>query len=734
MEKFRGIPFKCLPREGQIRLANQLDQDDGLGKDYMVFAQTLEKKCHFSFGIVDFDALKVLRSRKHPSATLALFDQYYANNSKKITLDLVYLVLQEMGLDDCTAVLDELWEDINKRHLSTKCKPYYADRQFNDQRCSCDSCKPLHTEDHENVPSDNTQGFCHPPTTSYNSTTSQPLRMNLEPPMLNCPQSLHSNLYSRIHPDERDRLLFPSPQVVHCPPQNNPVTVYPDQHMMHIHQANMLNSREHESFPQEVRNWVQRGPAVSPVVPKYRVPDNEARYSPHTGHPPQNSTSTVQLPYYPGSSLKTPVTQVSTFPGPETGVIPKKPWEKLSASDSCVLSPLAKQYRADNRHCLQRVNSSPHSYSSFAHYQNEPQTLKSNCGDYRRQPSQVNDLGRDTQLKQVNDRQCTCPPSVRTEYSNSATANGYQNGKYPPNDWCPYPPSDIEDDEEEQTKLLELDGSSSSNLMSQCTCQSLAQNDAIRRPSNKSDAERRYSDPPESLSSSDNCSVPLHVKRSSSEEELKRNNLSPQGSVGIQKVQRLIKLFLTFADDSEEHMEEVLTFGAQLKEMGYSVKCDMFDQTIQKLIKQPVSSEMQNSMQQFFSNSYDWLDYQIQNSAFLVFCISPKYFQYVRPQEQIYGYNTVTSHSVGGVHGVTVGAQPNDCHLHTKYIYNQACSEHFQTLSQNKRFFPVLFPKSGASRNHIPSIFKSTLIFNYPDPNNSLLNFLHSQLTERCNQ
>ncbi|OWF50536.1 uncharacterized protein LOC110450234 [Mizuhopecten yessoensis] len=711
-DKFRGIPLIHLPVAQQIRLANRLDQDDGSGKDYFVFAQTLEKMCGFKFGIAEYNALKVLRSVPHASPTLLLFNRYYIPNPN-ITLELVYMVLQEMELEDCTAVLEESFPEIEQRYKSGECRPFDGNLNGqNEHRCRCESCRQHDSTECRTFSSANTLHHCHLPNSNGKTarTTCRSQREPLEFSSLHCPvsntssehprhQSLHPNLESVARPP----FAFPP---VHHSQQNNHQAVHQNEYSMLLHNQDTLNIRQRNTPSQGGQNWIRRGP--------------------------QMSTSTLQLPFYQGSSLKTPVTQAYTQPGPETGAIPKQLREYSSYPDDSPLSPLEKQNRADSRQGLHRRNSSPHNYPS-AKCQNEALTLQNNPKEYNRHPSHVNDLGKDN-VKQFwpdSTNQCTCRTDVRVQLSAVAPSR-YQNGgisspiPYTQHEFLPPSPIDSEDDESEQTKLLEVVGS----FPSHCTCPSQNSVANSRQSSTKSDAERRYSNPQESWSSSNNCSEVLRVKRSSSDEELKRNDLSPRGSVIPHNNPRQIKLFLTFADDSERHLEEVLTLGSQLKDIGFIVKCDMFNQTIQKLISQPNTNENRSSMQQFFSNTNDWLDYQVQNADYLVFCISPRYYQYVRPQEQIYGSGNIPANSVRSAHVAAGGAQPNNCHLHTKYIYNQACSEHFNALTQNKRFYPVLFPNSGATQYHIPNIFKSTLIFNYPDPNSSLLTFLANRLNQ----
>ncbi|XP_033752328.1 uncharacterized protein LOC117336072 [Pecten maximus] len=717
MEKFRGIPFMVLPRKEQNRLANQLDQTDCTGKDYIVFAQTLEKMCAYQLGVVEFHALRVMQT-KTIGPTLTLFDHYYVHNPK-ITLDLVYRVLQEMGLDDCTAVLDEAYEDIKKRHESGRCQPFNEDRQLNVHRCTCESCRPLHSVEQEDIPSNNTNPRCHPPCTTCSSSqrTCHPSWTNCERSNINCIHPNISSVHSRLLPTESAGHPYAPPQVTPYLQQNNHF-VRQNEHLM----------QRQDRFSQDGPNWVPRGHPISHDGHNImrHVPQNVVvpPCPPCPPHPPAHySTSTVQLPYYQGSSLKTPVTHVSTQPGPETGAIPKQPSQRVDESEGSSLSPLTSQSYVDNRQCLPR-NLYQQFYPSPG--RKEPPTQANDSDNYCRLLPEVNDLGKDNVMRPVRTNQCTCPPYVRPQYTPSIPAGEYQNRSQ----ISFIPPSDSEEDDSDETKLLEVVESSSCNR-SQLTFQSPTKNgpSSTRQSSNKADAERRYSDPPDNFPPS--SPFDNGVRRSISDDELKCS-LSPAEPVYLHKVQNPIKLFLTFADDSEEHLEEVLDLGKLLKEMGYSVKCDMFDQTIQKLISDPGSREVQQSMQQFFSNSHDWLDDQILNASYLVFCISPKYFQYVRPQEEIYGNST--AHSVGSARSLTEMAQPNSCHLHTKYIYNQACSEHLQKLTQNKRFFPVLFQKSGATQHHIPNIFKSTWIFNYPDPKKSLLTYLSNQFKERTMQ
>lgn len=638
MERFAGIPFVYLPQNQRVRLANQLDQVDGTGKDYMVFAQNLERLCGYRYGILEENELKVMKHKPY-GPTLALFDSYCVHRPG-ITLDLVYKVLQDMGLEDCLTVLNDSRQEIIERQRAGIHQPCSEGRPMTEHRCTCVDCKPSHSVTTASIHSNNIHPRCHP------SSMESAQRTYHHQHSTNCEHSIHA-----VPSSEHCRSVIQSPNLM---PQNRQM-------------SNTLFRREHES------HFVPRGAnmrdsvAMQPQCPP-----------PHIGQ----STSTVQLPLYQGSSLQTPDTRASPLLGPHNGAIPKQPCRHPTV----------------NRQISYREVPPTPCYN-FAH--NEPATLQNDPNHNYRICSPVNDLGKDSEVRDL--KQCTCPRSIKRESLMAATglaaAEGFKGSQ---ESW--YPPSEMgsDDEDSDETKVLQVVESSN-----------------YSQPSNKTDAERRYSDPlenqfsstEEDFSSSDNCSD--GVRRSRSNTELQTKSQAPMRSMNSYKAKNQIKVFLTFADDSEQHLEEVLEFGAKLKQMGYSVKCDMFDQTIRKLISQPSSLDEQNSLRQFFSNTLEWLQYQVHNATFLVFCISPKYFQYVRPQEQ-----------------AAAVAHPTNCHLHTKYIYNQAFAEHLHSLAQNKRFFPVLFLNSGADQRHIPGIFRSTVIFNYPDPHNSLLAFLGAQLRD----
>lgn len=153
-------------------------------------------------------------------------------------------------------------------------------------------------------------------------------------------------------------------------------------------------------------------------------------------------------------------------------------------------------------------------------------------------------------------------------------------------------------------------------------------------------------------------------------------------------------MFVSLADDSKYHIKEVLTMCNKLKEYGFEVKCDMMESLF---LEQNI-------------NVNEWLDQCFTRAAFVIFCISPKYYQNIGADNPL-------------------EAHPNDNRFHTRYIFDRARTEFIQNNSINRRFLPVLFRNSNARNSHIPEFLRSTLKYVFPDTFGHLTEFIGKSIT-----
>lgn len=153
-------------------------------------------------------------------------------------------------------------------------------------------------------------------------------------------------------------------------------------------------------------------------------------------------------------------------------------------------------------------------------------------------------------------------------------------------------------------------------------------------------------------------------------------------------------MFVSLADDSKRHIKEVLTMCNELRKYGFKVKCDMMESLFSE----------QNI------NVNEWLDQCFTRAAFVIFCISPKYYQNIGADNPL-------------------EAHPNDNRFHTRYIFDLARTEFIQNNSINRRFLPVLFRNSNARNNHIPEFLRSTPKYVFPDTFGHLTEFIGNSIT-----
>lgn len=128
-----------------------------------------------------------------------------------------------------------------------------------------------------------------------------------------------------------------------------------------------------------------------------------------------------------------------------------------------------------------------------------------------------------------------------------------------------------------------------------------------------------------------------------------------------------------------------------LRNKGYIVRSDMNEGTFKKKM----------------ANSHDWLMEEFQSADYVIFCISPEFYEYIQPDFK-----------------ESNGAFPANSRLHTRFIFDLARTEYIENGSKNKRFLPVIFTNSGANIDHLPKFMHATIIYYYPETFDRLLSVL----------
>lgn len=169
---------------------------------------------------------------------------------------------------------------------------------------------------------------------------------------------------------------------------------------------------------------------------------------------------------------------------------------------------------------------------------------------------------------------------------------------------------------------------------------------------------------------------------------------------------------MSFAEDGREVFRWVLDVASQIKSLNnYKVTSDIFDIDLSQAIRE-------GSLRNVFSNQNDWLVHNIKTSKFIIFCVTPKYLQYIQAVNQDRQFGTRP--------GDQCQAIASENQLHTRFIYDQALSEYISNGSRNYRFIPVMFP--GVTYNQIRDValFAATKCFQYPEQLDALKEFLQS--------
>lgn len=270
-------------------------------------------------------------------------------------------------------------------------------------------------------------------------------------------------------------------------------------------------------------------------------------------------------------------------------------------------------------------------------------------------------------------------------------------GLFPPDDFNPCPPSDCgEDDEDDET-------------WTKTTSMEASQSEGLLRPRRGAHPRRIRSEPIYEGSNAENTdntrrhSHPIYQRQN--ENGPRRRDCESDGDIpNIPDACTCYRspvinigprtVFVSLADDSKHHIKEVLTMCNKLKKYGFEVKCDMMESLF---LEQNI-------------NVNEWLDQCFTRAAFVIFCISPKYYQNIGADNPL-------------------EAHPNDNRFHTRYIFDRARTEFIQNNSINRRFLPVLFRNSNARNSHIPEFLRSTLKYVFPDTFGHLTEFIGKSIT-----
>ncbi|XP_053490799.1 E3 ubiquitin ligase TRAF3IP2 isoform X4 [Ictalurus furcatus] len=142
------------------------------------------------------------------------------------------------------------------------------------------------------------------------------------------------------------------------------------------------------------------------------------------------------------------------------------------------------------------------------------------------------------------------------------------------------------------------------------------------------------------------------------------------------------KVFVTYEVDSEDHLKEVIKFVALLRNNGFDMHIDVFEQQLYSISKI-------DCMERYL-NEKDYL---------IIMVISLKYFE------------TVT--------GAGVGVDCDERTSNTVYIHKQLQSEFIQNGCRNFRVIPVLFP--GAKKSYVPFWLQNTHLYSWPRDRDDIL-------------
>ncbi|XP_046364939.1 uncharacterized protein LOC124141086 [Haliotis rufescens] len=154
----------------------------------------------------------------------------------------------------------------------------------------------------------------------------------------------------------------------------------------------------------------------------------------------------------------------------------------------------------------------------------------------------------------------------------------------------------------------------------------------------------------------------------------------------FRKAFRHIKVFVTYSNDSKNHLCHVLSLCNCMVKNGFSVCVDINSRYVSTLPNQ--------------HDKVNWYQEKFNESDFILVCPSAKYKTEIEAQE------------------LSKNGMMPESQLHTRYIYAQMLKEYRQH-EKNTRFVPVLFQDS--DELYLPSWLKKTLKYSWPSQYKDLL-------------
>ncbi|XP_043107687.1 E3 ubiquitin ligase TRAF3IP2 [Puntigrus tetrazona] len=142
------------------------------------------------------------------------------------------------------------------------------------------------------------------------------------------------------------------------------------------------------------------------------------------------------------------------------------------------------------------------------------------------------------------------------------------------------------------------------------------------------------------------------------------------------------KVFVTYEADSEEHLKEIIKFVSLLRNNGFDMHIDVFEQQLNSISKI-------DCMERYL-NEKDYL---------IIIIISLRY------------YETIS--------GLTSSVEGDERTSNTVYIHKQLQSEFIQNGCRNYRFIPILFP--GAKKCYVPTWLQNTHVYSWPKDRDDIL-------------
>lgn len=156
-------------------------------------------------------------------------------------------------------------------------------------------------------------------------------------------------------------------------------------------------------------------------------------------------------------------------------------------------------------------------------------------------------------------------------------------------------------------------------------------------------------------------------------------------------------VYVTFANGSKRHEEEVASLCGMCDEAGFAVKCDSY-RALQE------NGEL---------NIHQWRDENFRRAVCVLFCISPAYTDIVNSIGDNLASAEECDHEKGAI-----------------YIYNLARSELVESCSIDKRFLFVLFTNSGKELT-VPQCFSPYANYKYPGESETLMKAMQNRYQKK---